>query len=128
VRTQIEDALIFGISGSILQANVLYVVVCIAVYMLFSYLLLGVNYAIMRFTGADVSTGMLLLIYYFAIVLAIAPGLAAAIAVGVTVGESAGYMLGIVILAAWELVAGTLCFALSKGVLHDCDIAMIKTK
>jgi hypothetical protein len=127
-RTLIENVLMFGVAGLLLRADILHIADCIAVYTLFSYLLLGVNYLIMRFTGADVSTGLLLFIYYLAVMLIIAPGVIAAIAVGVIVGGEGGYMLGLTILAAWELLAGTVCFALSKGVLHNCDMAMMKTK
>ncbi|MDR2044710.1 MAG: putative ABC exporter domain-containing protein [Clostridium sp.] len=126
-RTLMENVLMFVVAGLILHTHILYIVVCIVVYTLFSYLLVGVNYAIMRFTGADVSSGMLLFIYYLAVVLAIAPGVAAAVVVGVFVGGAAGYLFGFTVLAAWELLAGTICFALSKGVLHSCDMAMMRT-
>jgi hypothetical protein len=127
-RTLIENALMFGISGIILHSNILYVAVCITAYTLFSYLLIGVNYAIMRFTGADVSTGMLVAIYYFAVALAIAPGMALAFAAGAAAGGEAAFLVGLLALSAWELLAGTLLFALSRGVLHKCDMAMMKTK
>jgi hypothetical protein len=127
-RTLIENVLMFGVAGLILRTSILHIAVCIVAYTLFSYLLLGVNYVIMRFTGADVSAGLLIFIYYLAVMLIIAPGVIAAIVVGVVVGGAGGYLLGLTILAAWELLAGTICFALSKGVLHDCDMAMIKTK
>ena len=127
-RTLIENVLMFGIAGAILQANILYILVCIVVYTLFSYLLLGVNYALMRFTGADVSSGMLVTIYYFAVMLAMAPGVVFAGIAGIAVGGEAAFLLGLLILSAWELFAGTVGFSLSKGVLHDCDMAMMKTK
>jgi hypothetical protein len=127
-RTLIENALMFGIAGLILRSHILYIIVCIAVYTLFSYLLLGVNYAIMRFTGADVSSGMLLLIYYFAVMLAMAPGVVVAVAAATMIGGETAFLFGLVILSAWELLAGTVCFALSKGALHKCDMAMMKTK
>ncbi|MDR1619064.1 MAG: putative ABC exporter domain-containing protein [Clostridiales bacterium] len=127
-RTLIENVLMFGIAGLILRANILYIAVCIVVYTLFSYLLLGVNYAIMRYTGADVSSGMLLLIYYFAVILIIAPGVALAVIIGSITGGETAFFLGLFILSAWELLAGTVCFMLSRGVLHNCDMAMMKTK
>jgi hypothetical protein len=123
-RTLIENVLMFGIAGAILQANILY----ITVYTLFSYLLLGVNYAMMRFTGADVSSGMLVTIYYFAVMLVMAPGVVLAVVAGIAIGGEAAFLLGLLILSAWEFLAGTVGFSLSKGVLHDCDMAIMKTK
>ena len=127
-RTLIENVLMFVIAGLILHSHILYIAVCIIAYTLFSYLLVGANYAIMRFTGADVSSGMLLLIYYFAVMLVIAPGVVLAILIGTMVGGEAAFLLGLFTLSVWELLAGTICFALSKGVLHNCDMAMVKTK
>ncbi|MDR1206477.1 MAG: putative ABC exporter domain-containing protein [Peptococcaceae bacterium] len=125
-RTLIENVLMFVIAGLIARADILSVAVCVVVYTLFSYLLLSVNYVIMRFTGADVSSGALLLIYYLAVILVMIPGIAATAAVSLFAGGAAGFVLELTVLAAWELLAGTAGFALSKGVLHDCDMAMIK--
>jgi hypothetical protein len=127
-RTLIENVLMFGVAGAILRSNVVYILVCIVVYTLFSYLLLSVNYVFMRFTGADVSSGVLLMIYYFAVLLVTAPGVVLAVLAGLAIGGEAAFIVGLLVLTAWELLVGTVCFALSRGVLHDCDIAMMKTK
>jgi uncharacterized membrane protein len=55
----------------------------------------------------------------------------ALITVGIIVGifvPMATLISCILSLSAWELLAGTVGFSLSKGVLHDCDMAMMKTK
>lgn len=126
-RTLLESVLIFGIGGALVGAHPVYILVCVLTYTLFSLLLLGVNYLLMRFTGANVSAGLLILIYYLAVVIAMLPGLALAIVIGSVIGGDFGYLSGVLILAGWELVAGLGCFALSKGVLHNCDMAMVKT-
>jgi hypothetical protein len=126
-RTLLESALIFGIGGALTGAGPAYILVCFLTYALFSLLLLGVNYLLMRFTGADVSAGLLLIIYYLAVILAMLPGVALAILVGIVIGGDSGYLAGLLILAGWELAAGLGCFALSRGVLHNCDMAtMVK--
>ncbi|MDR1642331.1 MAG: putative ABC exporter domain-containing protein [Clostridiales bacterium] len=127
-RTLIENILMFSVAGLILRSSFLLVCACILVYTMFSYLLIAVNYAIMRFTGADVSSGALLMIYYFGVMLVIAPGLVGAIVAGVMIGGDAGYIIGLLILTVWETIIGTVCFALSKNILHDCDMAMVKAK
>lgn len=127
-RTLLESLLIFGIGGALVAANPVYILACFLTYTLFSLLLLGVNYMLMRFTGVDVSVGLLIMIYYFAVLLAMAPGLALAIGIGGSIGGNVGFLSGLLILSGWELIAGLGFFALSSGVLHNCDMAMLKTK
>ncbi|MDR1953295.1 MAG: putative ABC exporter domain-containing protein, partial [Clostridiales Family XIII bacterium] len=82
VRTLLESILVFGIGGALVKSHPMYILICILAYTLFSLLLLGVNYLSMRFLGADVSMGLLIVIYYLAVVLAMAQGLALAIVIG----------------------------------------------
>lgn len=124
-KVLVEGLLIFSIAGVILGESVLLIAVSIAVFTLFSLLLLGINYLSMRWTGANVSTGLMVFIYIIAVIIFMAPGLAAAIAVGIAAGES-GLLVGLGILAVWELIAALGCFALSRGVLHSCDMPVIK--
>jgi hypothetical protein len=128
VRTLIESVLIFGISGLLVQSDIMLILVCVTTYTLFSLLLLGVNYVFMRFTGADISAGVLLAIYYFAVLLVMAPGVVIAIILGFMVGGTVGLLAGLLILSGWELGVGLACFALSSGVLHNCDMAVMPTK
>ena len=123
-KTLIEGILIFGISGILLRANLSLIIACIIVYTVFSLLLLGVNYLSMRFTGADISSGILMMIYCLAVMLIMAPGIALAVITGTVIGAQAGLFA----LALWELIAGLCCFSLSKGVLHNCDILSVKIK
>ena len=127
-KTLIESVLIFGICGILIKANPALIITCILTYTLFSLLLLGVNYLSMRFTGADISTGILMMIYCFAVILIMAPGIALAIITGTTIGGEIGNLAGLLVLALWELGAGLGCFALSKGVLHNCDMSSVKIK
>jgi len=125
-KTLIESVLIFGISGVIIGANPLLIIACIIAYTFFALLLVGVNYLSMRYTGADMSTGLLLTIYFLMIILFAAPGIVMAIVVGSIIGGDIGVLVGLLALAVWELAAGLGCFALSKGVLHDCDMITMK--
>lgn len=122
----LESVLIFGIGGALIKTQPMYIVVYIILYTLFSLLLLGVNYLSMRFLSANIGAGLLILIYYIAVLLAMAPGLALAIVTGFTIGGETGFFIGLLILCGWELAAGLGCFALSKGVLHNCDMAQMK--
>jgi 4-amino-4-deoxy-L-arabinose transferase-like glycosyltransferase len=93
---------------------------------MFSFLLLGANYVFMRFTGANISMGLLIVLYYPALAIVMAPGLVPALIVGFSTEGTFGTLLALLILSVWELIAGLLCFALSKGVLHNCDMMMLK--
>lgn len=126
VRTVAEGVLFLGIPGVIMGSNFLVILGSVAVYTLFTLLLLGINYLSMRWTEADLSQGMLLLLYFFGVLLFMLPGLAGALIVGFSIGGLAGSLLALLILSAWELIAALVCFALSKDILHNCDIASMK--
>jgi hypothetical protein len=125
-RTLVESVLVFGVAGLLVQAPVWYAVACALVYVMFSLLLLGINYLSMRFMGANLSMGVLIFIYYVAVVIVMLPGVALAVTVGVLVGGGIGSLVGLLVLAVWELALGLGSLALSRGVLHNCDMAMMK--
>lgn len=124
-KVLVESIAIFGIAGFVLGESVLLIILTIGVYTLFSFLLLGLNYVSMRWTGADISAGLLVFIYTIAVIIIMLPGLAAAIALGVMV-EGIGVPVGMGVLALWELVAGLVCFALARGILHNCDMPIMR--
>jgi hypothetical protein len=102
------------------------ILVAILVYTLFSFLLLGINYLSLRWTGADISAGLLLFIYTIAVMVIMLPGLIAAIVIGSNI-EGSGVLIGLGVLALWELVAAIGCFTLSKGILHNADMPVLRT-
>ncbi len=126
LKVVVESLIIFVVSGLITGAPIILIAAAVVVYTLFSFLLLGINYLSLRWTGADISTGLLIFIYTIAVVVIMLPGLAGAILIGSMFGEI-GFLIGMGILAIWELVAALGCFALSKGILHHCDIPVMKT-
>lgn len=124
-KVLVESAAVFGAAGLIIGEPVLLILMTVAVYTLFSFLLLGVNYLSLRFTGADISAGLLIFIYTIAVIVIMLPGVIAAVAVGSMFG-GAGFLIGYGILALWELIAGLGCFYLSKGVLHNLDMPVVR--
>ena len=89
-------------------------------------MLLSINYLSMRYTEANISQGILLVIYLIAVLLFLAPGLVAALIIGFSAGGLKGTLIGLFILSAWELAVSVSCFALSRNVLHNCDMPTIK--
>lgn len=126
LRTVMESVLFLGIPGIILNSNLMVILGSMGVYVLFSLMLLGINYLSMRFTEANISQGLLMVIYFFAVLLFLAPGLVAALIIGFSVGGLPGTLLVLFILSAWELAVALACFALSRNVLHNCDMPTIK--
>ncbi len=122
VKVLIESALLFGLAGGLSGDALLVIIGSITVYTLFSMMLIGVNYVSMRWFGTELGVGILLTVYILAVLILIAPGLIAAIVVGSALGGTMGTVLGLGILSLWELLAAFGCFALSRGVLHSCDI------
>ena len=125
-KVLVESLAIFGIAGLIIGEPFEMVVAAIAVYTLFSYLLLGINLLFMRWTGADISSGILIFIYTIAVMVIMLPELIAAIVIGSMI-EGVGVLIGLGVLALWELLAAIGCFALSQGVLHNSDMPALKT-
>lgn len=75
-----------------------------------------------RLTGADTSAVMILMLYMFAIIIAMLPGIIPALIVGFLIGGSSGTVFGLLIVTLWEIIAAAVCFYLSKGILHNCDM------
>lgn len=121
-RALVESLVIFPICGAILGESALVILGSTMCYALFTMLLISVNYLSMRWTRADLSSGLMLLWYYLAVVVILLPGLAAALAVGFAVAAPWGVPLALLILTGWELTAAIACFALSRGVLSRCDM------
>jgi hypothetical protein len=123
-RELVKSALIFGVSGIATNAGAVHVLMYILAYTLFSFALLGINYVSLRVSGVDVSAGVMIMLYFFVTLLLMAPGAVIAILLGMRFGLSAG----LAALCAWELALGCACFALSRGVLHNCDMSTMKPK
>lgn len=126
IKVLLENLLIYGLGGLLTGAPLLSIIAAISAATLFSLLLIGINYLFLRFTGANISNGMLLMFYYLAVIIFMAPGLAAAIIIGLAVGQTAGTITGLLILSGWELMVGMICLVLSQGVLDNCDMPVIK--
>jgi hypothetical protein len=124
IRIFTEGILIFGLSGLSIGAPVAYIFAAALTYAMFSFLLLGVNYLFMRFTGANVSAGFLIVIYYLSVAVVMFPG----IILSITVGVTSGAITGLLILIAWETGIATICLALSKRVLDNCDMPAVKPR
>ena len=125
-KVLVESLAIFGIAGLILGEPFGMVAVAILVYTLFSFLLLGINYLSLRWTGVDISSGLLVFIYIIGVIVIMLPGLLPAIVIGSKI-EGTGVLIGLAVLALWELLAAVGCFALSKGVLHNTDMPVLRT-
>ncbi|MDD2498077.1 MAG: putative ABC exporter domain-containing protein [Desulfitobacteriaceae bacterium] len=125
-KVLVESVAAFGIAGLIMGEPVWLVAAAIVVYTLFSFLLLGINYLSLRWTGADISAGLLIFIYTIMVIVIMLPGLISAIVLGSMI-EGIGVLIGLGVLALWELLAALGCFALSKGVLHHLDMPVMRT-
>jgi hypothetical protein len=125
-KVLVESVAIYGLAGLIMGESVWLTVASIVVYTLFSFLLLGINYLSLRWTGADISMGLMVFIYTIAVIVIMLPGVIAAIVIGNMIA-GAGLLIGLGVLALWELLTALGCFALSKGVLHNADMPVLRT-
>ncbi|MCL2020242.1 MAG: putative ABC exporter domain-containing protein [Oscillospiraceae bacterium] len=118
-----ESVFIFGISGFIMKESPLVIMGAVLVYSMFSLLLIAVNLLYLRFTEMKINSGLMITIYYITIFIVILPGLIPAI----IIGSIEGFLfVGLLVFAGWEVAAAVGIFALSKGILHKCDMPVIK--
>jgi hypothetical protein len=122
LKTLGEAPFIFAAMALILDLPPLIALEEALVYVLFTPLLIGVNLLSLRWTGVILNTVVLFVLYILSTLLIALPGLAGALVAGVFLGLPAA--LGI--FAAWELLAALGCFALSRGILHRCDMPALK--
>jgi hypothetical protein len=116
-----QSVLIFVITGFIMGEGILVIIAAIAVNTLFTFVLIGVSLFYLRYAGANLKSGILVMIYYMSIVIVMLPGVIGAIVAGMLI-DGWGILAALIILSIWELIAGFLCFLSSKGILHNCDI------
>jgi len=126
IKTLTEGILIFSICGILLKENPVLILIYVITFTFFSFLLLGINFLFIRFIGANLSAGILIMIYYLAVILIMSPGIALAAVTGIAATEGFGFIFGLLVLSLWELAAGIGCFAISKGALHNCDMPVYK--
>ena len=116
--------LVFGLIGIIAREPPLLVITAIVTYLLFSFLLISVNYVYLRFTGTNVNAGILIMLYFIAIILIMAPGVVGAVLVASMI-EGWGLLFGLGVLAVWELLAALVCYYAARGLLHNCDMLRV---
>ena len=121
LKTAVQSILILVFSGLIMGAGFELIFAAMVTSTLFTFVLIGVNLLYLRFTGANMRLGVLAMIYYMTIIIVMLPGVAIAIVAGFVI-DGWGFLAGLIILSVWELVVGLVCFASSKGILHNCDM------
>ncbi|MCL2202233.1 MAG: putative ABC exporter domain-containing protein [Oscillospiraceae bacterium] len=121
LKVAVQNILVLGAGGLVMGEAVYVIAASVAACTLLSFVILGVSFLSMRFTQSHMSVGILSMLYFLAIAIVLAPGIAGAIIAGSLLSVN-GLVIGLLILAVWELIAGSICFAASKGVLHNCDM------
>jgi hypothetical protein len=126
LKAGVDAILIFGIAGIILRENPLIIAGVIITSTLFALMLTGVNIFCLRWTSMDVSTGILVIIYLFAVIIVLLPGLIPAFIISYAIPGDAGIITALKIVSLWEIAVSFLCFSLSKSILERCDMPVMK--
>ncbi|MCL2388007.1 MAG: putative ABC exporter domain-containing protein [Defluviitaleaceae bacterium] len=119
-KVAVEAVLIFGVAGLILWDMPVNFAVAGIVYVAFAFYSLGTTLAFMRITGIASRSLILSFLIIFLYVLPLVPGLAFAIIIAVLLNGA--ITAAMIFFALWLLAIGLGCFALSKGMLHNCDM------
>ncbi|MCL2200278.1 MAG: putative ABC exporter domain-containing protein [Defluviitaleaceae bacterium] len=122
LKFSVEGVLIFAAPWFVLGGSPVNFIAAALIYITFAFYMLGTDLAFMRLTGIASRSVLLSILMLFMYVLPLIPGLVAAIVVGVIVGGAFGLTIGLIIFALWQVFVGLICFIVSKGMLHDCDI------
>ena len=120
-KVAIQSLLIFAIAGVIMGEGFSLIIAAIVVNTLFTFVMIGLSLFYLRYAGANIKSGILVMIYYMTIIIVMLPGIVGAIVAGMFI-DGWGLLAALIILSVWELIAGFLCFFFSKGILHNCDI------
>ena len=88
----------------------------------FALLLAAVSYVSLRWAGADIGPILQLYLGLASIGAVLAPGLIAA----VLLATQFTLAVAVAALAAWQAAATVGCFAIAQGLLHHCDMPVIK--
>jgi hypothetical protein len=123
LQTLVEAAGMFAAAGIIMGVSPWIAAEEALVYTLSCPHLISINILSLRWTGANLSSGILLIFYGLTALLFMLPGLIGAVFAYIFWGLPAA--LGV--FAAWETLAALGCFALSRGILHRCDMPAIRT-
>jgi hypothetical protein len=124
-KVLVEAAVIFTVAGLIARAPALDIAGAFLAYVLYNFLLLGINYSSLRWSGGTMNAGLSIVLYMLIVVVTLAPGIVAAVIAGSALPKHLSG-LGYFVLAAWELIAGFSFFALSNGILHKCDMSSMQ--
>jgi hypothetical protein len=132
LRTLLEGVLIFALAGAILRAHISTLCLAALAYSFFSFKIIALNYFSHRWTGVGIGTGVFITLYMLVAVLTSLPGAIIGLVAGILLNgahaEGAlGYFIGLLLFCAWELITGFAGFALSAGILDNCDISAVKS-
>ncbi|MDR1018427.1 MAG: putative ABC exporter domain-containing protein [Lachnospiraceae bacterium] len=124
-----EALVSFAIVGVICKANIFMIVFSIIAFCTYTLLLVSINYLFMKWSGVEVNSGLLMIIYSLIAMLIIAPGVVLGFVVGFLfsggLGAAFAMTMGILVFAAWCLVISFVLFAMSRGALDNSDIQVM---
>jgi len=123
LKATVEGALACAAAGVAVGAGADVIALSALVYALFVFMLVAINFVFMRFTGTDISAGIMLSLYIFGTLFIMVPGIVFAVIAWMT---ALGIYGALAALAAWELIVALAGFAMSRGILHNCDMAMMR--
>jgi hypothetical protein len=126
IKAFAEAVLVFVAAGAVLGEAWYVIASAVLAYGLYSLFVISVNYLSMRFAGPEISPMVLLILYMLGMIFIMAPGVIPAIAVGMLIGGPLGAAAGLLIVAAWVALASAVCFYAARGILHNCDMPVVK--
>jgi len=125
-KVAVEAIVIFGAAALIVGAPVWTALAAVVAAVLFAFFILGVSLTSFRITNANLNMGLLLVLYFVVVLVPLAPGVFAGVVVFMAVPGALAMTLALLTVSAWMLAVGAVCFALSKGMLHNCDMPVVR--
>jgi len=126
LKSCVESILVLGIAGIILRENPLIIAGAILASAMFALMLAGIIIFGLRWASVNLSAGVLTFLNMMIAIIALLPGLIPAFIAAIVIKGNAGIAAALAIVSLWEIFAAFVCFALSKGILDNCDMPTAK--
>ena len=120
-----EGAVIFLVAGIITREHPIAAILMAVLYVSFTFYMLAINLAFMRFAGILYRSPYLAAIFVFVYIVPALPGVTLAVLAVFLTTPPWSFMFASAVLVWWLLVCGFMLFMASKSVLHNCDIPQV---
>jgi len=121
IRGLLDGIIVFGIVGAVMGASFPVIALLALAFGFQSMVVISLNFASLRFMKTDLSKAGTNMMFAIVILVMLLPGIICGVIAGSVIGEPVGLIVGLLVYIAWLVIVSLSCFAISQGIIHDCD-------